>query len=120
MDTFMSLLAAYALGKVAEHEIIATAVLDLSLAVKVLVGFDYERFKEPTQHHSGGVIIGVMEAAIQFAANLFDVAPRVFPDRLRQIARSVIYCGLDTVQVRQPIANYLPRAGFQCEAALRF
>ena len=108
----MPFLAAYPLGKVAEHEIIAAAVLGLSLAVKVPIGFDYERFKEPTQHHSGGVIIGVMEGAVQLAANLFDVASRVFPDRLGQIARSVIDRGLDAVQVRQPVANYLPRAGF--------
>jgi len=34
-------LTAYTLGKVAEHEIVAAAVLDLGLAVKVFIGFDY-------------------------------------------------------------------------------
>src|SRR3984893_6343538 len=106
----MPILTAYTLGKVTEHEIVAAAILDLSLAVKALIGFDYESFKEPTQHHSGSVVVGVTERAVQLAAHLFDVAARVFPDRLRQIARSVIHRGLNAIQVRQPVSNHLPRA----------
>ena len=43
--------------------------------------FDYD-----LQHHGAGVVVGVVEGAVQFPANLFDVAPRILPDRLRQIA----------------------------------
>jgi hypothetical protein len=44
----MSILTTYALGKITEHEVIAAAVLNLSLSIEVLVGFYYERLKKPT------------------------------------------------------------------------